>query len=62
MVIEADVKSGQCKICLLGVTNAIPVLELARPSGMNAWMLSVCRKCAAELRQHLDQFLNPRDE
>jgi hypothetical protein len=59
MSIRADVKSGQCKICLQGVTNFIPVLEMVHTTGMRVWEVSVCKKCAAELRQHLDEFLEP---
>ena len=62
MTIEGDVKSGQCKICLQGVSNPVPVLELARTSGFQAWQLAVCKKCAAEIRQHVDEFLHPRDD
>jgi len=62
MMIEADVKSGQCKICNQGGMNGVPVLDMTRTGGMNVWMLAVCKKCAAELRQHLDEFLHPKDD
>ena len=62
MMIDADVQSGQCKICLQGVGDPIPVLEMARTAGYQAWQLAVCKKCAAEIRQHLENFLSPRDD
>jgi len=62
MMIEADVKSGQCHVCLQGVTTSVPILEMGRTSGMKVWGLCVCKKCAAEMRQHLDEFLHPRDD
>jgi len=61
MAITSDVKSGKCKICMQGGENGIPVLELEPESGMRVWGMAVCRKCAAELRRHLDEFLSPRD-
>ena len=62
MLISADVKSGQCNICLQGGTENVPVLEMGRTSGMKVWELCVCKKCAAEMRQHLTEFLTPRDD
>jgi len=59
MTITSDVKSGQCSVCMQGV---IPVLEMGRSAGMRVWEVSVCRKCAAEMRQHLDEFLTPKDD
>lgn len=61
MAITADVQSGQCKICQQGATNHIPVLVLEHAAGMRVWEVAVCRKCAAELRQHLDEYLSPQD-
>ena len=62
MNITADVKSGQCSVCLQGVTDGIPVLEMGRSLGMRVWQVCVCRKCAAEMRQHLDDFVTPKDD
>jgi hypothetical protein len=59
MAMTADVKSGQCSVC---VTNNIPVLEMGRELGMRVWELCVCRKCAAEMRRHLDEYLSPKDD
>jgi hypothetical protein len=61
MPITSDVKSGQCKICLQGVSGGIPVVELEHTAGMRVWGMTVCKKCAAELRQHLDEFLTPQN-
>lgn len=61
-MITADVKSGQCKVCLQGMTGGVPVLEMGRSAGMQVWELTVCKKCATEMRQHLDEFLHPRDD
>jgi hypothetical protein len=61
MPITADVRSGQCKICQQGATNHIPVLVLEQATGMLLWQVAVCRRCAAELRQHLDEYLSPQD-
>ena len=57
MSIASDVKSGQCKVCRQGASGDIPVLELSPAAGMRVWELTVCRKCAAELRRELDVFL-----
>jgi len=45
-MITADVKSGQCKICLQGMTGGVPVLEMGRSAGMQVWELTICKKCA----------------
>jgi hypothetical protein len=60
-MITSDVRSGKCQICMQGGENGIPVLELEPASGMRVWGLAVCRKCATELKRHLDEFLSPRD-
>lgn len=62
MPIIADVKSGQCKVCLQGVSNGVPVLDMVHSAGMTVWQTAVCKKCAAEMRQHLDEFLHPKSD
>ena len=61
MAITSDVKSGQCKICMQGVAGGIPVVELGYTAGFRVWEMAVCKKCAAELRQHLTDFLMPQE-
>jgi hypothetical protein len=62
MAITADVKSGQCKACGQGGATNVPVLEMGNAIGMRVWEMTICRKCAAEMRRHLDEFINPKDD